>query len=178
MALTQSNSNQTPDNSILDANNKQAYLGNQFVYSLNTTVATGSSETPIFLMQGLGTGKNTYKQGVPTGIFIAYKKAICITASQTALFNFYLNPAFSDTGAIVTPVNARVSSTTTSVATISKLPTVVTNGTLLELLSASPGNGDESKLMFILDEGQSLLVTATVSANSTNIGFTISWYEL
>lgn len=178
MALAPATSKQIPNEAILDVYNKQAYLGNQFVYPLKVAAVASTAETPLLLIQGIGTSANTYSNKSPTALFITLKTMICDTASQNVLFSFYTNPAFSDTGPIKTPLNARTGSATTSVATVSTSPTIVSNGTLMEQSAVSGVGTYESTAMIILDAGQSLLLTATCSANPTNVGAVISWYEL
>lgn len=91
MASSPGNQRQVPDQAILDAFNKQIYLGNSFVYSAQPTIG-GTSETPlVFLSNPASNGV----AGKNIGLFFNLRKMTALTASHSALFNFYSNPTIS-----------------------------------------------------------------------------------
>ena len=157
-------SRQVPDHAILDQYNKQAYLGNYFHYVNSSTVA-GTSETALILFSNASTN------GVSA--FINYKKGTCLTASHSSLFNFYLSPTVSANGtAVTTVINTRPAMSKTSVMSLYTGPTASPFGTLTSYLMSQTQAPDESaSSLIVLDPGQSLLVTVTVSN-------ALGWFEL
>jgi hypothetical protein len=164
---------QIPDQAILDAFNKQAYLGNQFAFALNQEVLT-TSETPLVLLNNSNVSPFPSSQT----IFWNFSKLVCLTASQNAVIRMYLNPTVTSAGTANTPVNVRPASATTSISTLTTAPTIASNGTLIGVLSSLPGAPDISQLMTILDPSQSALLTVQTSSATTYIAAAMSWYEL
>lgn len=172
MAILAATNKQLPENSILDANNKQIYLGNQ--YSASASFSVSTSEINLLLLQNLQTGN----AGNFKSLFQNILKVSETTASQSILLNIYLNPTITGNGTTVVPVNMRFSYGNNSIATITKNPTTSSNGTLLDVLSAAALSASMSNLLKILDEGQSLLITGTASNAATAINVILQWYEL
>lgn len=159
--------NQIPDHSILDANNKQTYLGNQYNVSLAATI--GASETPILLLSNTSTA---------LALFLSAVKVASLTATQNVILRVYMNPTVSGAGTIVATQSLRPGLPNNSVGVITKNPTVSANGVLVDMLAASAFSTNISSLLSILDTANSVLVTATASAASTSTETTLTWYEL
>jgi hypothetical protein len=176
MGFTPATNRQVPDHSIMDHYNKQTYLGNKFVYASNQAIAS-TSEIPLLLLQNPAVATSSFPSGY-TGLFVDLMKLAVITASQSAVIRVYLNPTTPVAGTAKTPTNLRYASATTSIAALSAAPTVSGNGTLINVLSALPGQPDRSDLLVILDPGQNMLLTIQATANPTTIAQSISWYEL
>ncbi len=175
MTLAATN-NQIPDNSILDANNKQTYLGNQ--YSVTSTFTVGTSEIPLILLQNNQSGyPNLANQS--RALFQNLLKVLESSATSSVILKVYLNPTVSATGTPLTPVNLRSSyGVASSKASPFSAPTITANGTLVDALSAAPSTVSLSSLLKILDNGQSLLVTGTSSAASNSVSVLLEWFEL
>jgi len=75
-------------------------------------------------------------------------------------------------------VNQRPASTNTSVATLTTAPTVSANGTLIGSVASTAFVPNAANSLFILDPGQTLLVTLIAGSNATNVSAELSWYEL
>lgn len=176
MALTPATNRQVPDHSIMDAFNKQTYLGNQFIYSLNTE-SLATTETPFILLQNPAVAGSGFPSGYQA-LFVNLLKMVCLTASQNAVMRVYLNPTFSVAGTPATAIQARPASPTASISILTIAPTVSINGSLVNVLSSQPGISDSSALMVVLDPGQNLLITTQTSSNTTFIAPTIGWYQL
>lgn len=177
MALQPGTNRQVPDHSIMDHFEKQTYLGNQYIYSVASSEIGATSETAIILLQNPVVSTNAFPSGY-TSLFVNLRKIICLTASQTAIMRLYLNPTFSAAGTAETPINLRPASPNTSIATLSVAPTVSANGTFIEILSSTPMVEDSASKLIVLDPGQTLLITAQVSSDSTFVATELAWYEL
>jgi len=168
---TPASRNQIPDESILDINGKQAYLGN--AYKAPTGLVNGNTmtETPLILIQ------NGTANALPTAIaaFIQSIKLGCDTSTALATFKFYTASASISSGSAITPVNARPANANTSAMTVTKAPTVGTKGTLIDEIWTNGTVVLDSELL-VLDSGQSLLITQQVSA-SADVQATLGWYE-
>lgn len=175
MALTPATQNQVPSNSILDAFNRQVYLGNSFVFSNQLTIG-GTSETPIMLLSN--PASNGIGNVSPLGLFFNLRKLTCLTAAHTALFNFYANPTVTGAGTPGTPVNFRTASATTSKMTIATNPSVSANGKLMAHLMSANQTSNVSQVLVILDPGQTMLCTVTVSNANDVIATEFGWFEL
>lgn len=293
MALLLTNNRQIPDHSIMDHFNKQTYLGNRYIYTTAQTIS-GTSETALLLISNPSANAVTVPS---TSMFLDVRKLTALTASHSALLNFYLNPTVSAGvqtvtmaadvsgslnstyfllngpgnvdkyyvwfsinnagvdpavagrtgikvsgatnasastlgGAMVTainsaaasdftasgtstvtitntsnlpftaivdgtaathftfaltsvgqgtsetPVNLRPSNPNTSVMSICLSPTVSANGTLISYMMSASQTPNSSDLLIVLDPGQTLLVTVTVSNASDKVATELSWYEL
>ena len=142
MAL-QTNSRQIPDHAIVDYYNKQAYLGNQFIYATQITV--GTSETLQILLSNPITNAQTVTNAVkPSTIFIRKIKLVTETNAQAAWVNVYGNPTVTGAGTTQTPSNIRLASLNTSIANLTTVPTASSNGTLLYGLGSTNVFSDES----------------------------------
>lgn len=168
---------QVPDNSILDAFNKQTYLGNQFLYSIPATSTASSSESPILLISNPIVASSGFPSGYQS-LFLNFRKVTCITNTQSVLFRFYFNPTVTSVGTPVTPVNLRPANAPASIAAVSTGASVSANGTFLATLPSLTFVPSVSTVLSILDPGQSMLITAQASAASTAIAVEIGWYEL
>lgn len=167
---TPATQNQIPDNSILDANNKQIYLGNQFVYAIGSVEILSTSEIPFLLVSNASTNKQA--------LFSRLRKILTLTASQSAILRFYSSPTVTGIGTPVVPINLRPASSTISVAAVSTSPTISANGTLVDVISSPALVSGQSDLMSVLDPGQSMLVTIQTSSATTFVSSELSWYEL
>lgn len=169
--------NQIPDHAILDHYNKQNYLGNRFVYSLDSQSIASTAETPLFLLTNPAVTTSAFPSTFKALCF-DIKKVSCLTASQNAILKFYVTPTISANGTAKTPQNVRPASSTVSIAKLYQTPTIGANGTLVNELISSAFVPDSSDTLFILDPGQSLLINVKVSANPTVISVDLGWYEL
>lgn len=161
--------NQVPDHAILDFFNKQVYLGGNFTYSLDATVA-GTSETTVLLLQVPATAtKSLFFRG---GNFAAE------TATHSALFKLYVNPTISAAGTAQTPINTRTASSNASVMALTTAPSVSANGNLVGHVMSNAQTQAQFNQLLILDPGQSLLLTVTVSTAADKIAADVVWYEL
>lgn len=167
MAIPYTNT-QTPDNSILDINGKQTYLGNSFTLAMPGAALSDTSETPICVV------KNPTSSG--RSLFLFNRKLS--SDNNSALIRFYLNPVLNVPGATTTPVNLRPASTNTSMALCYLAATISSNGSLISVLAANQF-GLSSDLLIILDPGKSILVTAQQADSGTSNIFTENaWYEI
>ncbi len=89
MALLQATARQIPDHAILDAYNKQAYLGNQYSATLASTVGTG--ETNLLLLNN----QTSKIAGSGIALFQNLLRVIENTAAHTVIVNAYLNPTIA-----------------------------------------------------------------------------------
>jgi hypothetical protein len=165
----------------MDYYNKQTYLGNGYVYSLDAAEPATTSEFPVLLLKNPtitavafpAQGTNVYPS-----LFVKFLRILCETASQSVILRVYLNPTVTAVGTVKTPVNLRIASPNTSVSALSINPTVSSNGKLVSVLASSaftPSSGSE---LLVLDPGQSLLLTAQASSNTTLLGLDVHWYEM
>ncbi len=112
MALQPGTNRQVPDHSIMDAFNKQTYLGNQFVYSSSQT-SGGSSETTLYLLRNPAVTSSGFPANY-TSLFVNFIKSVCITASQGVTLRAYLTPtvtAGTQTVALAPDVSGSLNST-------------------------------------------------------------------
>lgn len=174
MSLAPATNRQVPDNSILDYFNKQTYLGNQYVYSIDTEI-TSTSEIPFLLLSNPAVSAAAFPN--QKALFQGLKKLTCLTVSQSAVLRFYSQPTITGAGTPVTPVNLRPASPNTSIAALSTSPTVSGNGTLIGVLSSAAFVSNSSDLLLVLDPGQNLFVTVQTTSATTFISFDLSWAE-
>jgi hypothetical protein len=160
---------QTADNSILDINGRQTYLGNHFALPVVRVSLTGSSETNIALLQNPSTNSKS--------MFINLRRVSSTT--QLCQFQFYIGSTFSVAGTLVTPVNLRTGSATTSISTCTTGPTTSAKGTLIESLECPTDDyvTTDSDLLIILDPGKNILITAT-PASDTKVNINLAWFEI
>lgn len=172
MAFLPATAAQTSTNSILDAFNRQTYLGEQ--YSCSSSFTVGVTETPLMLLSNAQTGS------IPNlkALFQNLLKVIDTSASNSIIINVYVNPTISVAGSAGTVVNLRPAYTGASVATIQISPTASANGTLVDSISTTTKSVSSSNLLKVLDNGTSLLVTGIASSSSTTITTILQWYEL
>lgn len=176
MAQNLATPKQVPDHAIMDLFGKQAYLGNQFVYAIGDMEITQTSEYPLFYLSNPSVAASAFPSGWQA-LMVNLAKIACLTASQNAVLRIYLNPTASG-GTSETPLNVRPGNTEiTSIAALTLSPTASANGSLVETLSSQPGLPDKSSGLYILDPGESMLVTVQTSSTSTYIGSSLSWYQ-
>jgi hypothetical protein len=161
---------QVPDKAILDAFNKQTYLGNQWCYATNLQTISGTNEFPLILLTCPTTSTKS--------LFSNQRNAECLTANSTAIFRYYLNPTVSSVGTTETPVNLRPASSNTALGLPTLNPSVSANGSYFTMLDISTFVPAISNSLVILDPGQTLLVTVKVSAGSTVVNSEILWFEI
>lgn len=169
---------QVPEHSIMDIFWKQAYLGNQFVYAVGDMEITQTSEYPLFWLQNPPVSATAFPSGWQT-LFVNIAKIACLTASQSAILRVYLNPTGASGGTTETPLNVRPGNTEiSSIASLALSPSSSGNGSIVETLCAQPGLPDKISGLYILDPGNSMLVTAQTSSDTTYIGSSIGWYQI
>jgi hypothetical protein len=168
-----SNQFQISQESILDLNGKQAYLGNAFSAGINGTSIASTSETALITISNPAAITSGQK-----ALFVDFALLSGMTASSTVIFRIYYNPTISAAGSVVTPTNIRTGSSNTPVAVVHSLPTASSNGTFLSVLAVSPTTTGSSTILRVVDPGSTLLITAQCSVNPTLIGAEIGWYEL
>ena len=162
---------QVPDNSILDVNGRQTYLGNTFILPINGLTLDSADETDVALIENPATSKKS--------LFFFTRTA---TADALAVLRYYFNPTISATGDATTVVNLRPASTNTSVSLCYLSPTVSANGTFFSTVGTEVTIEVASLTLFILDPGQSLLITAqspTWSMGNDVLVYSENvWYEI
>lgn len=162
---------QTAEKAILDYYNKQTYLGNQYIFSINQTLGS-ATETLFYLLQNPASSKKS--------LFQNWKKLTCLS-SNNVIFRIYLNPAVTSTTTASTPVNMRTGSTNTSIAGVFNASnfSVSSNGSYIASLVSANYVPDISTVMEVIDPGTSMLITVQ-SNEPSGIPITgeILWYEL
>ena len=110
---------QVPDNSILDINGKQTYLGNTFILPINGLTLSSADEVPVALIENPAL-RNPF----------LYTRSA--TADALAVLRYYFNPTVTSPGTPTTPVNLRPASSNTSASLCYITPTTFTsNGTFI-----------------------------------------------
>jgi len=161
--------NQVAEKSILDAFNKQVYLGNTF--SLITSLSLGdTSEHLEFLLTNPATSQKA--------LFLLRRK---ISSSAGVYVKMYLNPTISGNGTPVTPINLRPAYTATSAASCYIAPSASANGTLI----TADGTLNFTQVidnLIVIDPGSSVLISAQSLTGSGGTPTTAIieniWYEL
>lgn len=172
MAFLPATPKQIPDHSILDYYYKQVYLGNQYIVSLAGTALT-TSESNLLLLSNPGV-----QTGINPALFVRIKKSVCLTAANSALLRFYINPIVTGAGSAAVPINMRPAYGITNMVGVATTgPTTSSNGTLVDAIGDGALVSAESDNIIILDPGKKLLVTGLGSDAVTVDGF-VSWYEL
>lgn len=162
-------SNQVPEHSILDAYNKQNYLGNQFIASAKVVTLADTAEHPVLYLLA--------PSGIARSLFCGVRRFFSGDLTNTIVFRTYITSTGISAGTAVTPTNCRVLSSTVSLATCKLSPTVSGLGTLVSAMSTGIGYEPIDFNMFILDPTASLLITAQASA-ATTCAADFVWYEL
>ena len=167
------NSRQTPDQSILDLNGRQVYLGNCFISGTQLGSIGSTSETPYFLISNpASSGKS---------IFIYVKKmSVATTTSAFATFRFYQNPTVTAHGTAVGINNLRMNSNAiSSVVNCYQAPTTSSSGTFLaDIAIASASSTQVSSVVQVIDPGNAMMISVTESSGTVPVAFEICWYEL
>lgn len=168
MALTPLTQTQLPQESILDINGKQNYLGNSFTLPDPGTALTDENEDPILMISNpAGSGKS---------LFVFNKKFT--TDNNNVLVRLYFNPVLNVPGAKTTPVNIRTGSANTSISNCYLSASITSKGIFVAVIPAISLliNTD---LLYIIDQGNSLLVTGQQEdSGTTNLYSEIAWYEI
>lgn len=161
-------SRQVPDQAILQKFGKAAYLGNQYSLPIAGFSISGTSETNVALI--------SMPASASVSLFLCLRQISAV--ANLAQFNFYVNPT-ATAGTTVTPVNVRPAMSAVSQSVCSKAPTDSVLGTLISTLECPTGNGAyvDADSLFILDPGQSMLITCT-PAGTTAVSINLSWFEL
>lgn len=164
-------SKQVPSEAIMDIFGKQAYLGNQFIVSTGAVAIAATGEAPILSISNDATNK--------LSLFSIARRMIGGDATNFITYRLYKSPTTLAAGSAKTPINCRILSSTTSVATCKASPTAVSNGTLMATFIVGPNNyQDVDNLMIIVDPGTSLLLTAQASGQPTTAVAEAMWYEI
>src|ERR1700677_1561152 len=162
---------QVPENAILDINGKQTYLGNSFILPLNGLLLTSADETTAALIENPATSKKS--------LFLFTRSA---TADAEAVLRYYFNPTVVTPGTPTTPINLRPASFNTSSSLCYLTPTTSSNGTFFSTVGTEVTTEVLSNIIFILDPGQSLLITAqspTWSEGNDVLVYSENvWYEI
>lgn len=164
---------QTPDNSILDLNGRQTYLGNAFVASIKSAALGVTTELPYALIiNPAGNSKSMFN-------FLRRIMVVTQTAG-VATFRFYIAPTITSNGTAVPIGNLRINpNAQATTMQMFSLPTVTANGTFIaEIGTTSSCIPYDSDLLSIIDPGVTLLVTAQASSSTVPAGFETAWYEL
>lgn len=161
---------QLPQESILDINGKQTYLGNSFVLPQNGKSLSDTMEHPLILVSNpAGSGKS---------LFMFQRKLS--TDNNTTLIRFYANAVVNVAGSTTAPVNLRSGSATTSVANCYLGATITSAGTLMAVIPSTIYSIDSS-LLFILDPGNNFYISGqqiSGSSGSSNVFIELTWYEI
>lgn len=161
---------QVAEKSILDAFNRQTYLGNTYIFGSDISTIGATTETPILLLSNSSTNSQS--------LFIQLKKLTCFTSNQSAIFKIYYNPTVTSIGTVETPVNLKNGSASTSVSSLSMSPTVSANGIYVGALASANQTPNISELLQVIDPGHSMLITVTLSQINVRFISEIVWYEL
>lgn len=159
---------QIPSDSILDLNGRQTYLGNSFLLPMNGASLANTVETPICVLKNpAGSGKS---------LFLFNRKVS--TDLNPLVIRYYLNPTLNVPGSTTAPKNLRTGSTTATISLCYLAATITSNGTLLNTTQATT-SVSASGLLFIIDQGASILITAQQAAGGTSIAVSENaWYEI
>jgi hypothetical protein len=103
---------------------------------------------------------------------------VSLTASNNVVIKVYVNPTVTGNGTPLSPVNNRVAYGNNSKGLLTSAPSVSANGTLVNIISSQSLINAQSNILTVLDNAQSLLVTATASSASTSVETLLGWYEL
>ncbi len=161
-------STQTPDNSILDLNGRQTYLGNSFSLPQAGKALTNTAETAaVVITNPAASGKS---------LFLFYRTIY--SDLNPVLVRLYSNPVLNVPGATTAPKNMRSGSTTATVSVCYLSASITSNGTLVTAFPASP-YGAESNSLYIIDPGNSVLLTGQqAAAGTSNVYIENVWYEI
>jgi hypothetical protein len=161
-------SNQNPSNSILDAFNKQAYLGNTYIIDTGPITLSNTTETPILYVLNASTTVS------------AFVSQLALNAEGTddvITYRVYIASTGVSSGTTATPHNTRPANANISQITAKLSPTVSGNGTRLQTFVMGFNAQTTPNPMIILDPGQSLLITGQAATTATAIA-SIIHYEL
>lgn len=159
---------QIPQDSILDINGRQTYLGNSFILPNAGTSLSNTSETPCCVLTNpAGSGKSLF-------VF----NQIVATNLNPLSFRFYFNPVLNVPGSVTTPVNVRSGATTVSISRCYLGATITSNGTLLSVIPTGT-SVYSSNVLFVIDQGNSVLITAQQATSGTSLAVVgNAWYEI
>ena len=94
----------------------------------------------------------------------------------------YAAPTITGSTTANTPVNLRPANANTSIAKVypNGQFTVSANGTLMSALGLNGTNMPvlDNSLLFVVDPGQSLLITLQAASSTTTVLNDLSWFEL
>lgn len=154
--------------SILDLNGKQTYLGNSFSLPMLGLSFVDTAEYPVCLIRNpSGSGKSIFLFNTNVS-----------TNNNPLAVRYYFNPTVNIAGATRTPINLRSGSTTSTVSLCYLGSTFSSNGTLLSL-TQSTISSSASEVLRIIDQGDSLLITAQQSGTGTSVVVSENaWYEI
>ena len=151
---------QQPESSILDVNNKQVYLGNQYISGPDTVSLGSSAETNLLYILNPSTST--------VSLFVSDMNLNAQGASDIITYRIYNGATGVSGGTTVTPRNLRLASPNASVATMKSSPTA-TKGTLLQTIAIGYNAQSIVNPMFILDPGQSILITGQAASTGVAI---------
>jgi hypothetical protein len=178
MPLLPATNKQVPENSILDTFDKQTYLGNAFVLAASDITLSGTSETPLVLIENPALANTSFQN--QKAIFCNLRRFT--STLQSVQIKLYSNPTVSGTTTATIPANQRVAYTTVSISKCYANGnfTVSANGTLMSNLGCSGNNYvvQDETLMVIIDPGNSILITGTALSANTVINSDVSWFEI
>lgn len=163
------NPSQVPNNAIMDINGRQTYLGNSFILPANPDGVSleDDTETALYYINCPASSKKS--------LFLFQRK---LASTDQVIVRFYLNPTISGAGTPAVPINLRPASANTSVSSCASAPTASANGTFLSVLATVVSIESVSDVIFILDPGQSLLITAQGPADGSIVYQENIWYEI
>ena len=160
-----------PDNSILDINGRQTYLGNTFSFTSTTTFGN-TTEEPSYLIVNNSSNKKA--------IYCDLRRLTCLTTNYV-IFKQYFNPTISSVATSSVILNLRPGSTNTSIASVYTPGnfSVSANGAYHSTLVSSNFSPDVSQTLIILDPGQSFLITSQAGESSPiPVASELVWYEI
>lgn len=173
MAFTPATNKQPPGEAILNYFGQQAYLGNQKIVTLTSSLTTTETNLILLTCPGVSTG-------LAVSLFVDLLKLSAVTAASSGVLKAYLNPTVSVAGTAATVQNSRPAIVRTVVGVATLAPTTTANGSLYDVGVGGPYTSEItsfSQIPLILDPGQSLLITGTGSAAATGY-LSLGWYEL
>ncbi len=159
---------QTPDYSIMDVNGRQTYLGNTFALPQTGVSLANTSETPaVVIINPAGSGKSLFL--FSTALY---------SDLNPAIVRLYSNPVLNIAGSATVAVKMRSGSTFASVSVNYLGATITSSGTLVTIFPV-PIYGLQLGLLYIIDPGNSVLMTAQqAAAGTSNIYIEAVWYEI
>lgn len=136
-------------------------------------LATAASNNPIFLLKNpTGSGKTIYLFSIVGN---------CVVSNVQVGFSLYKSPTITANGTAVTPVNAYLGHSNTSVLNIYKSSTISASGTLITVDQVGQNSNSSNMVIserIAIPAGQSALITGNPFSNNRAIIMSVGWIEI